>query len=58
MAKSKPDARRADAAFIFAIISGLVLGIIIKKIRVGLLIGLALGLFVVFTSWLRSNRRN
>ena len=53
----KPDQRRGDMAFIFAIILGLALGIAIKKIRVGLLVGLALGLFVVFTGWLRTNRK-
>lgn len=52
----RPDTRRGDMAFIFAIILGLALGIMIKKIRVGLLAGLALGIFIVFTGWLRSNK--
>ena len=52
-----PNQRRGDMAFIFAIILGLALGIAIKKIRVGLLVGLALGIFVVFTGWMRTNRK-
>lgn len=53
----KPDVRRAEMSFIFAIILGLALGIMIKKIRVGMLIGLALGSFVVLTGWLRATRK-
>ncbi len=53
----KPDPRRGDIAFIFAIILGLVLGIAIKKIRIGLLLGLGLGIFIVFTGWMRSNKK-
>jgi hypothetical protein len=53
----KPDQNRGDAAFIFAIILGLALGIAIKKIKVGIIIGIALGIFVVFTGWMRSNKK-
>lgn len=53
----KPDQGRGDMAFIFAIILGLALGIAIKKIRIGIILGLALGIFVVFTGWMRSNKR-
>ncbi len=54
----KPDQKRGDMAFIFAIILGLALGIAIKKIKVGIIIGIALGIFVVFTGWMRSNKSN
>ncbi len=53
----KPDAKRGEMAFIFAIVLGLALGIMIKKIRVGILIGLVLGILVVLTGWLRSTRK-
>jgi len=57
MADKKHDIRRGEMAFIFAIILGLVIGILIKKVRIGLIIGLILGTFIVFTGWLRSTRK-
>lgn len=53
----KPDTRRGEMAFIFAIVLGLLLGIFIKRIRVGLIIGVGLGLLIVFTGLLRSTKR-
>ena len=50
----KPDIRRGEMSFIFAIVLGLALGLAIKKIRIGILIGLVLGIVIVFTGWLRS----
>ncbi len=55
--EKKPDARRGEMAFIFAIVLGLLLGFFIKRIRIGLMIGLVLGLLIVFSSLLRSTRR-
>jgi len=57
MPQQKPDTRRAEMSFIFAIVLGLALGIAIKKIRIGILLGLALGIVIVFTGWLRSVRK-
>lgn len=57
MTDKKPDARRGEMAFVVAIVLGLLLGIFIKRIRVGLMIGIALGLLIVFTGLLRSTRR-
>jgi len=57
MTEKKPDARRGEMAFLFAIVLGLLLGVFIKRIRVGLMIGIALGLLIVFTGLLRSTRR-
>ena len=57
MAQKKPDVRRGEMAFIFAIVLGLALGIIIKKVRIGILIGLALGIIIVLTGWLRTKRK-
>ncbi|MET0394193.1 MAG: hypothetical protein ABW019_13690 [Chitinophagaceae bacterium] len=54
--RRKPDLRRGEMAFIFAIVLGLLVGLFIKRIRVGLLIGMVLGLFIVFTGLLRSKR--
>jgi hypothetical protein len=53
----KPSVRRAEMAFIFAIVLGLLLGIFIKRIRVGLLIGLVLGVLILMTGWLRATRK-
>ena len=53
----KPSVRRSEMAFLFAIVLGLLLGIFIKRIRLGLLIGLALGGLIVFTGWLRMNKK-
>ncbi len=53
----KPDTKRGEVAFIFAIVIGLLLGIAIKRIRVGLLIGLVLGLLIVYTNYFRSARK-
>ena len=55
--QQKPDTRRGEMAFIFAIVLGLALGIIIKKVRIGILIGLVLGIIIVLTGWLRSTRK-
>jgi uncharacterized membrane protein (UPF0136 family) len=55
--ENKPSVKRSEMAFLFAIVLGLMLGIFIKKIRVGLLIGLILGGLIVFTGWLRTNKR-
>ena len=44
-------------AFIFAIVAGLLLGLAIKKIRLGLLIGLVMGLIIVYTNYFRSARK-
>ena len=55
--QQKPDVRRGEMAFIFAIILGLALGFLIKRVRVGILIGLVLGIMIVLTGWLRSTRK-
>lgn len=53
----QPSARRGEMAFIFAIVLGLVVGILIKRVRVGILLGIGLGLFIVVTGWLRTRKR-
>jgi hypothetical protein len=57
MTEKKPDARRGEMAFLVAIVLGVLLGVFIKRIRVGLMIGIALGMLIVFTGLLRSTRR-
>jgi divalent metal cation (Fe/Co/Zn/Cd) transporter len=54
--KSRESSTRSDIAFYAAIIGGLVLGILIKKIRVGVLIGLALAAMIIFTGWVKTKR--
>jgi len=53
----KPSVRRGEMAFIFAILLGLVLGILIKRVRVGIILGLILGVAIVFLGWTRINKR-
>ena len=55
--QKKPDVRRGETAFIFAILLGLALGILIKRIRVGIMIGIVLGFLIVLTGWLRTTRK-
>ena len=55
--EKQPDTKRGETAFIFAIVIGLVLGIMIKRIRVGILIGLVLGFLIIMTGWLRTTRK-
>ena len=54
----KPGTKRGEMAFIFAIILGLAVGILIKKVRLGILLGLVMGIIIVFTGWLRTTRKN
>jgi len=53
----KPSLRRGEVAFIFAIILGLVLGILIKRVRLGIILGLVLGAAIVFLGWTRVNKK-
>jgi hypothetical protein len=53
----KPNIRRGEMAFIFAIILGLVLGILIKRVRLGIILGLILGSAIVLLGWLRVNKK-
>jgi hypothetical protein len=55
--QQKPDVRRGEMVFIFAIILGLALGMLIKRVKVGILVGLVLGSMIVLTGWLRSTRK-
>jgi Kef-type K+ transport system membrane component KefB len=53
----KPDAKRGEIAFVVAIILGLVIGVLIKKVRLGIVLGMIIGGAIVALGWLRSNRR-
>ena len=53
----KPDQKRGDMAFIVAIILGLALGLLIKRVRLGILLGLIIGGTIVALGWMRSTRR-
>jgi hypothetical protein len=54
----KPDTKRGELAFMVAIVLGLLLGVFIKRIRVGLVIGIVLGLLIVSAGVLRSRSGN
>lgn len=53
----KPSVRRGEMALIFAIILGLVLGILIKRVKVGIILGLIIGGAIVFLGWTRTNKK-
>ena len=55
--QKKPDTKRGEVAFIFAIVLGLILGFLIKRIKVGIIIGIVFGLLILFTGMLRSKKR-
>ena len=55
--QQKPSIRRGEMAFIFAIILGLVLGILIKRVRIGIILGLILGSLIVLLGWQRVNKK-
>ena len=48
--------RRGEMAFFVAIILGLVIGLLVKKVRFGLLLGLFVGLGIVFLNNFRGKR--
>jgi divalent metal cation (Fe/Co/Zn/Cd) transporter len=54
--KTRQQRTRSDMAFYVAIVGGLLLGILIKKVRVGLLLGLVLAALIVFTGWVKTKR--
>ncbi len=55
--EKKPSIRRGEMAFLFAIVLGLVLGILIKKVRLGILLGVIIGGAIVFMGWVRTRKR-
>ena len=55
--KQKRDFANSEWSFMIAIGLGLVLGIMIKRVKIGLLIGLILGVMLVLGSWLRVFRK-
>jgi mannose/fructose/N-acetylgalactosamine-specific phosphotransferase system component IIC len=55
--QKKPSVRRGEIAFIFAIVLGLLLGLLIKRVRLGLLLGAGLGLAIVFLGAMGSSRK-
>lgn len=55
---NKPSKQsRSEIAMWLAIVLGLVLGMMIKRVRLGILLGLFLAGLIVFTGWLRSSRK-
>ena len=52
MADKSKGIRRGEMAFMVAIVIGLVLGILIKRVRLGLLLGLIVGGMIVFLGWI------
>jgi hypothetical protein len=44
MRERKPDGMRGNIAFVFIIILGYILGLLIKRVHIGLIIGLVFGI--------------
>ena len=58
MSEKGAGIRRGEMAFIVAIIIGLVLGVLIKRVRLGLLLGVVIGGSIAFLGWVNiKNRR-
>jgi len=57
MAEKKTGIRRGEWAFIIAIIMGLVIGILIRRIKYGLFFGFILGGLFLLASWTRFTRK-
>lgn len=53
----KPSVRRGEMAFIVAIVLGLILGVLIKRVRIGIILGMILGGVIVLLGWTRMNRK-
>lgn len=49
--------QRSDWTFGVAIALGLLIGIAIKKVRIGLLVGMVLGIFLVWSGWVSQKRK-
>ncbi len=48
---------RSEISFMVAIAIGLLVGFMIKRVRLGIMLGLFIGGLIVFTGWLRSTRK-
>lgn len=58
MAQEKsPSVRRGEMAFIAAIVLGLILGVLIKKVKLGIILGLIIGIAIVFLGWTRVKKK-
>jgi Kef-type K+ transport system membrane component KefB len=54
----KTKQSRSEVAMWLAIVLGLILGMLIKRVRLGILLGLFLAGLIVFTGWLRNSRKD
>lgn len=54
----RPSQGRGEMAILVAVVLGILLGTLIKRVRIGLLLGLGLGLVIVFLGAIRSSRKN
>ena len=55
--KSTPERRRSDTAFMIAIVLGLIVGILVKRVRLGMILGLVIGSTIVFLGWIKMTRK-
>ncbi len=54
---NKSKKARSEWAMWLAIVMGIVLGILIKRVRLGILLGLIIAGLIVFTGWIRNSRK-
>lgn len=55
--EKKTGLRKGEVAYIFAIVLGLVIGILIKRVKVGLMIGLVLCVLMGLSTIVRFTRK-
>ncbi|MFN8291232.1 MAG: hypothetical protein U0U70_13325 [Chitinophagaceae bacterium] len=57
-AEKKTGLRKDEVAYLFAIILGLAIGILVRRVRVGLMIGVVLCALIGFSTIIRFMRGN
>ncbi len=57
MVEKKQGLRKGEVAYIFAIVLGLIIGVLIKRIKVGIMIGLVLCVLMALSGWVRFTRK-
>lgn len=57
MAEKTKGLRKSEVAYLVAIVLGLVIGALIKRVRIGIFISLALCLVIALSGWFRFTRK-
>ena len=57
MSDKSKGIRRGEMAFMVPIVIGLVLGMLVKRVRLGLVLGLIVGSMIVFLGWIAVKKK-